>query len=168
MSPNYDPWSYLPPAGQPGSNTVGGGGTLPVAWRDKLDARRTGAVPWAEYPDGYLGSIRSRREDRLLDAVKVSLSKRSYQRGVHVGSKIPSEDYSWPSDFNPQTSLKLQAQGKKFAPKGIPAERLVNDGKNLDLSPEELGDIAQKYGVRSSEPLNISAGQARKLLPSWR
>ncbi|TKK84653.1 hypothetical protein FDA94_28985 [Herbidospora galbida] len=166
--PGYSDWSYNAPQGQPG--TIGSSPNVPVVpWRNQLDARRTGnAAPYAEYPDGYLGTVRSRREDRLLNAVKQSLNKRSYQRGVHVGERVPSEDYSWPEDFNPQTSLRLQAQGKRFAPKGIPAERLVNDGKNIDMSPEELTDLAVKYGVRSSEPLNIAAGQARKLLPSWR
>lgn len=164
MSYSANPWSYLPPTNQPGGMTYGGGG-----FTNALDAKRSGAfTPEAQYPDGYLGAMRTRREDRVLNAVKRKVNERSYQRGVHRGEKIDPADYEWPSDFNPQTSLKLQADGRKFAPKGTPIERLAHQGKYATYSPEEISAMAAKYGVQASAPLNMLATQARDLLPTWK
>ncbi len=48
-----------------GGNIVGHGTALPSAISE-LDGQRLGIgrTPQAEYPDGYLGTIRSRRDDR--------------------------------------------------------------------------------------------------------
>ena len=92
---------------QPGAPVHGGGGGRTLAgYRDILDARRSVATPRtpnAEYPDGYLGNVNSRREDRLLQAVQSRLTQRNYQRGVHKGEKLDTSDYFWPDDFNPQS-----------------------------------------------------------------
>ena len=42
-----------------------------------------GFAPGAAYPDGYLGTITDRQQDKLLGAVQSRLTDRSYQRGVH-------------------------------------------------------------------------------------
>ena len=51
--------------GMYGTNTVYGGGGQAVA-RSEMDESRMGVrrQPSAEYPAGYLGTIRSRRDDR--------------------------------------------------------------------------------------------------------
>lgn len=165
MSYGANPWSYLPRNNQPGGLTYGGGG----GYHNPLDAKRSGNfTPEASYPAGYLGTIRSRREDRVLNAVKRRVNERSYQRGVHRGEKIDPADYRWPSDFNPKTGLKLQSQGRKFAPKGTVIERLAHQGKHATYTPEEIGAMAEKYGVQASAPLNMLATQARDLLPTWK
>lgn len=111
------------------SAAVGGGGNLA---RDQLDAARMGVarVPSAEYPDGYLGNVNSRRGDRLLDALKQN--NRSYTRGVHVGERIDASDYFWPPELGPQRGLKNEARGIKTAPmlSLAPPPHLVNDGKS--------------------------------------
>src|SRR3954470_11123771 len=105
-------WQHLTPYGLPidGNTAVGAGGT---PYRSALDATRSAApgfTPDAEYPDGYLGNIQSRREDRLLSAVQSRLTNRSYQRGVHKGDKIGQEDYFWPPSLNMMSGIEAQAQ----------------------------------------------------------
>jgi hypothetical protein len=71
--------------------------------------RRT---PEATYPDGYLGTITSRRDDRLLGALKGRVNERSYQRGVHKGERIDPGDYFWPEQFNLDTGLKNESRSQ--------------------------------------------------------
>lgn len=111
------------------------GGPQPY-FRSVLDMRRSGwrSTPEATYPDGYLGTINSRRGDRLLDGLKERTNKRPYTRGVHKGTKIDSSDYFWPAEFNPMSALESQAAGMRFvSPALVMATEgqgiLVNDGK---------------------------------------
>lgn len=122
-------WSALGAGSFYGSSTaVGGGGNIA---RDHLDAERMGVarIPSAEYPDGYLGTINSRRGDRLLDSLKQNT--RSYTRGVHKGERIDPGDYIWPANMQPDRGLKNEARGMKTAPllELAPHPHLVNDGK---------------------------------------
>lgn len=136
-------WQYTPGQGsQPGSTAYGAGGGMngsevPLAgFRSILDAKRAmvGRTPNAEYPDGYLGSIVDRREDKMLQHVRNNA--RSYTRGVHKGSRIEMQDYFWPADFNPMTGLEHQSRGKKWSAQGSPVERLVHGGSTLTVSEE--------------------------------
>jgi hypothetical protein len=133
-----------------GTNTTYGGGGVPVA-RSELDFLRLGVgrEPSAEYPDGYLGTIRSRRDDRgransgserLLQGVQTRVTQRSYQRGVHRGERIDQSDYYYPDNLRPDRGIKRQMrsaqvgnvwQSKRNAinPDLVPAPHLVNDGK---------------------------------------
>jgi hypothetical protein len=112
-----------------------------------MDAMRigTGRVPSAEYPDGYLGTIRSRRDDRLLDSIKNRVNQKAYQRGVHKGERIEPSAYYWSLDFNDQMGIKRQMKAKQVNINGgivymipratpnmalVPAPHLVNDGKS--------------------------------------
>lgn len=119
------------------------GGSAAVT-RDSLDAARIGQgrTPSATYPDGYLGTIRSRRDDRLLDSLKNRENQRSYQRGVHKGERIDPGDYYWPQGMDPQRGLVAQARGVRQAPlmNLAPAPRLVNDGK-ADIVASVPGEI---------------------------
>ncbi len=169
-------WQYNTPIGQQGSNVVGGGGgmngseTRLAGFRDILDAKRAmvGRTPDAEYPDGYLGSITDRREDKLLQHVRENA--KSYTRGVHKGSRISPQDYFWPEDFNPYTGLEHQKKGKKWAPQGAPVERLVYGDKYLTQA-EEASIRAQMNlppdpQMRNSDPV-VREG-LRRNLPAWR
>lgn len=172
-------WSYNPPynTAQPGSpvRANGGAGYQAVGFRDVLDARRAMMgvrVPQAEYPDGYLGTIQSRREDRLLENIKNRLTNRSYQRGVHKGERIDQRDYFWPEEFNPQTGLEYEAAGMKWTAKGgLPAEQLVNGGQYHFSSPEEMNRYYARYGMVGPAPETIDPIRREKmarLLPTWR
>lgn len=159
-------WSGLGAGGMFGSFNFGGGGT-PAA-RSDLDAMRmgTGRVPHAEYPDGYLGTIRSRRDDKgnpnsvsetVLDSMKSRVTQRSYQRGVHKGERIDPGDYGWPSQWSNETGIRNQMRGRRTSLVGIPAQptHLVNDGK---------ADIPNQVTTQINP---IRRDQFARLRPSW-
>lgn len=169
---NFSPqqnWQSLGANGLSGYNNMGGQGT-PVA-RGELDAIRigTGRVPSAEYPDGYLGTIRSRRDDRLLDSIKNRVGQKSYQRGVHKGERVEANAYYWSPEFNDQMGIKRQMKAKYDAVAGvyripraapdirlIPAPHLVNDGKSNMRSDQDVA-------------MNVArADQLAYLKPVWR
>lgn len=152
FAPNQN-WQSMGGNGFYGYNNQGGQG-IPVA-RSDLDGLRigTGRVPSAEYPDGYLGTIRSRRDDKLLDSIKNKVNQKAYQRGVHKGERIEPSMYYWTPDFAADSGIKRQARAKfdpqsgtyripRSAPKSrlAPAPHLVNDGKaNMQSdAPAEL------------------------------
>lgn len=171
-------WGYSTPynIGQPGSNVRanGGAGVQALRFRNNLDAARSAMgdrVPSAEYPDGYLGTIQSRREDRLLDKVKQRLTERSYQRGVHKGERIDPSDYFWPDEVNPQIGLEYEARGLKWTAKGSVAERLAHMGKTEFSSPQEVAAMRAQYGIPqdpSQEIDPIRQQRMRRLMPAWR
>lgn len=167
--------SYNPPIGQQGSVTQtggGGGGNKLAGFRSILDARISmakGQTPEAQYPDGYLGSVIDRREDKLLQTVRNNA--RSYTRGVHKGSKIPNVDYFWPSDFNPMTVMEARAQGVKWTAPGSPIERLVHGGKNL--TREDAKQLARELNIASDPQMSpispeLKEWQRRINGPGWR
>ena len=160
---NFSPqqnWQSLGGNGLYGYNNQGGAGT-PVA-RDEMDASRIGVgrIPSAEYPDGYLGTIRSRRDDRLLDSIKSRVNQKQYQRGVHKGERIDPASYMWPENLEPDRRLKpglykevendgsLVMMAKRNAPKMAlaPAPHLVNDGK-ADVSANVPAEFNPRTGA---------------------
>jgi len=138
----FTSWMANTPMGQQTGGVPGhASNTFPInngpePWfRDRLDALRSGriATPSAQYPDGYLQTVRTRREDRLIaHGGGVSHSgetKKSYERGIHVGARVSPNAYFWNDDMYPQLGLDLQAEGSKFAPQGEALTHLGNDGK---------------------------------------
>lgn len=157
-------WQYLGANGYVGAYTTVGGGGTPVAPRSELDFQRMGVgrTPDAEYPDGYLGTIRSRRDDRgrptdnVLDSLKARSNQRAYQRGVHKGERIDPGQYLWPQELGPSRRLKAQAAASPVNEDGglvymveretpamelTAAPHLVNDGKS-DMSNNIPGEIS--------------------------
>jgi hypothetical protein len=153
MPSSHQNWQYLGASGYIGAYTTTGGGGTPVVPRSSMDFLRMGVgrAPQAEYPDGYLGTIRSRRDDRgkpyatsdtVLDSLKARQNQRGYQRGVHKGERIDPGEYMWPDGLKPDRRLKVAAKVneedgsllmyvRRNAPKQdlAPAPHLVNDGK---------------------------------------
>lgn len=172
-------FQYLPPVSQPGSpvRANGGGGTQVIGYRSALDAQRAlgqgSRVPSAEYPDGYLGTINSRRGDRLLKNLQSRLTQRSYQRGVHKGDKVNPGDYVWPSgNVHPMAGIEAQAKGQKWTQQGSPVEKLAHGGKVPALSPEEMLAVQQQYGVSDNahtQQINPQRrAQMAQSLPRWK
>lgn len=164
---------YLGAGGMYDTATNYGGGGVPVA-RSELDFLRMGVgrEPSAEYPDGYLGTIRSRRDDRgrstdkVLDSLKTRLGQKSYQRGVHRGERIDPADYYYPSALTPDRGIRRQLRAVSngnvmLAPRYVenmmmvPAPHLQNDGK-ANMRSTSPGEIDQKR-----------ASQLRNLKPAW-
>lgn len=139
--------------------TTGAPRGIPTAetlhFRDPVDARRAmlgNRVPSADYPDGYLGTIVSRRNDRMLNTLKNRLTERSYQRGVHKGERIDQGDYFWPEQFNPQTGLRYEASGQKWtAHGGTPVERLAY-GRDPVVQRDAARSLYNQYQVNNAHP----------------
>lgn len=111
--------------------------------------RRT---PEAQYPDGYLGTINSRRGDRLMDGLKSRLNNRPYTRGVHKGERLDARDYYWPPEFNLWTGLEYEAAGVKFSPPGI-GEYLEDERYPTDRRVGPRGvPIGARYANTNSGP----------------
>lgn len=153
MPSSHQNWQYLGASGYVGAYTTTGGGGTPIVPHDRLDSLRIGVgrTPSAEYPDGYLGTIRSRRDDKgkpyavsdsVLDSLRSRQNQRGYQRGVHKGERIDLGDYVWPDGLEPDRRLKARVKPidnmgsinymvKRNVPQSnlAPAPHLVNDGK---------------------------------------
>lgn len=157
-----------------GTYTNYGGGGVPVA-RSELDYLRMGVgrEPQAEYPDGYLGTIRSRRDDRgrpnsasevVLEGVK-RLNQRSYQRGVHRGERIDPSDYYLPRELSMDRGIRRQMAAARRGQPALrnapvvalaPAPHLVNDGK---------------ANTKHNAPYEVNqrrVDQVSRLKPDWR
>lgn len=162
-----------------GTYTNYGGGGVPVA-RSELDFLRMGVgrAPQAEYPDGYLGTIRTRRDDRgrpnstsenVLDSLKVRVGQRSYERGVHKGERIDQSEYYYPEGLDNMRGIRRQMKSAKqgtvyMAPRHVesmsiaPAPHLPNDGK---AGPTVVSDSPMAINKVRQE-------QMRRMSPSWR
>lgn len=155
MSTGNSQWSAQGAGGLYGTfTTTGGGGSITVSARDALDFARLGSpgkTPEAEYPDGFLGSVPSRRSDRLTDKIG-KMNRRSYTRGVHRGERIDPGDYLWTPDWNPETGIETQMSGMR--------QSLVADGPEPTLT--RIRSVAVPTGN------DARVGQLSSLLPSWR
>jgi len=162
----FTPWQYLPPYnfGAPGNaNTVGGGGGMGPYFRDALDARRSmyNQTPEAMYPDGYLGTINTRRQDRLLDSLKNRANQRSYTRGVHKGERIDPADYFFPPELQPTAGLTRQMQA-------VPVDTMF---LNERYAPKQ--ELVPQFSPRQQSMWGADPGigrttQLKKLAPPWR
>ena len=154
-------WQAMGIGGMYGTQTGYGnslyGGRIAVG-RDELDAARMGVAraPSAEYPDGLLGTMRTRRDDRLLDSLKNRANQRAYQRGVHKGERIDPADYFYPEGLDPMRGLRAQAAGRRQAPLTTlaPAPHLVNDGKaNIVANEPAEVNVARRTQLSHLSPV---------------
>ena len=162
----FTPFQFLPPfnQGAPGNaNTVGGGGGIGPYFRDALDAKRSmyNRTPEAMYPDGYLGTINSRRGDRLLDNLKGRQNQRSYVRGVHKGEKIDPADYMFPPQLQPDRGLARMAAGIPFDTEVLVERNAPMFFMLPQYTPKESAMQGATGGVGRTT-------QLRRLAPPWR
>ena len=138
----------------------------------RMNWRRT---PEATYPDGYLGTIPSRRGDRLMDGLKARTTNRPYTRGIHKGERIDTRDYLWPDEFNLWTGLAYEFQGSRFSPPGmalndgmLEAERYPTDRK---VGPRSVAQGARYpktgSGVTPNTPDPDRVSTLRAQAPAW-
>lgn len=133
----------------------------------RMNWRRT---PEATYPDGYLGTIQTRRGDRLLDGLKSRSQQRPYTRGIHKGERIDQRDYFWPEEFNLWSGLEHQAAGVRFAPPNLNEwleyERYPTDRNHQGPRGPAVGNRPQGGSSQSStNPERIAVLRAQA--PSW-
>src|SRR5262249_9386294 len=146
-------------------------------------ARRSVAGQDSQYPDGYLGTIIDRHQDKLLSKIQQRLTDRSYQRGVHVGSKVGQQQYEWDASVNPEAGLMRQAQTAiptlngtietaRFCPPLDPVERLAHRGKPAGMSAAQMNQVARQFGVDPGKnpvvnPDPDRRARMQKMLPPW-
>lgn len=162
----FTPFQYLPPynMGAPGNaNTAGGGGGLGPFFRDALDARRSAynQTPEAMYPDGYLGTINTRRQDRLLDSLKTRANQRSYVRGVHKGERIDPSDYYWPGPLQPTEGIMRQEQAMPVDTMWLNERHAPRQELVPQWSPRQQSMMGAEPGIGRTT-------QLKKLAPPWR
>lgn len=170
---SFTQWRYEQPYGTEGAGTVRSGSGTPEPFfrsRRDQDLAMYNAIPGADHPDGYLGTIHSRRGDRMLDRLKARQNQKNYQRGVHKGERIDQSDYFWPKPFDPRSGLQRQAATLHENDEGEPAvlrftpplrdERLTlaHEGKTLPYGAE--GVLSLRDPKRAS--------QLAHLRPKWR
>jgi hypothetical protein len=158
--------------GQPGSVVVGGGGGVPEPFfRDQLDSARSvyRRTPDAQYPDGYLGTITSRKGDKMFDALKNRVNQRSYQRGVHKGERIDPADYYWPEEYQPD-QMGLVREQYMVDNMGCPMVAVARQAPvGLAVVYPTSEAILPASGVRLTNTLNPRRqAQLRHLSPTWR
>jgi hypothetical protein len=164
MSAPHQNWQALAAGGFQDANASGTGSVVSRDFLDRLRMAQAGNnmnIPTGSYPDGYLGTIRSRQDDRLLDSVKNRENQRAYQRGVHKGERIDPAQYIWPPEMDPVRGLRNQARGgNRNVPlvELVDPPHLVNDGK---AGPSVVGN---EPGV--IDPFRAS--QLSSLRPPWR
>jgi hypothetical protein len=126
-------------------------GPVPYA-HSMLDAVRMNwrRTPEATYPDGYLGTVPSRRGDRLMDGLKARTQNRPYTRGVHKGERIDTRDYFWPEEFNLWTGIALESQGKRFSPPGLAEGGMLEDERYP--TDRKVGPRSVPVGARYAKP----------------
>jgi hypothetical protein len=159
------------PAGQAPFRVAETLGPQPVPHGD-LDALRMNwrRTPEAQYPDGYLGTINTRRQDRILNGLKERESNRPYTRGIHKGERINGRDYFWPMEFNLSTGLEAQARGERFSPPGLgsdlqyeryPTDRKVGP-KRVPIGGQSDGTV--QWGTRQNAD---RIPMLRMMAPGW-
>jgi hypothetical protein len=170
---NFSPqqnWQSIGGGGLYGYNNQGGSGT-PIA-RSDLDAIRigTGRVPSAEYPDGYLGTIRSRRDDRLLDSIKNRVNQKAYQRGVHKGERIEPSAYFWDRELTADRGIKRQMAATMIDQNGVRVFMTPKGAPDIRLTPAPHLVNDGKANTQSDQPGTINilrANQLAYLRPVW-
>lgn len=162
-----------------GTNTTYGGGGVPVA-RGELDFLRMGVgrQPSAEYPDGYLGTIRTRRDDRgrpnstsenVLDSLKVRITQKGYQRGVHKGERIDAAGYYYPEGLDNTRGIRRQMQGVRDGNVIMTARNA--DNQKLAPAPHLPNDGKAGPAAKSDAPMGVNLNRAKRLSslsPNWK
>lgn len=168
MPPNtFTQWQYQDPMGQQQGGVPGSASkTYPIRnhlgpepwFRSRKDMLLSARIPTAQYPDGYLGTVRSRVRDRLrAEGGGTRLTQRNYQRGVHVGARVEPQQYFWSEEVYPEKGMELQLKGQKFAPQGELHSHLINDGKPRP-----------QPGMSVTHYDEYLKATYRKLAPGWR
>ena len=172
MAQSFSQWQGRDyPAGQAPFRVAETLGPQPASHGD-LDALRMSwrRTPEATHPDGYLGTINTRRQDRLLDGLKQRQANRPYSRGIHKGERMDGRDYFWPPEFDKWSALKAEHEGFKFSTPGVGMElqyeRYPTDRK---VGPKRVPTGGQSDGTVQWGPRQQPdrAAVLRQLAPSW-
>ena len=134
----------------------------------RMNWRRT---PEATYPDGYLGTINTRRGDRLMDGLKARTTQRPNTRGIHKGERMDQRDYFWPDEFHLLSGIETEMTGMRYVPpylgEYLPDERYPTDRKTVGPRSVPIGSRYLHGGgpVSVQDPDRVST--LRSQAPGW-
>jgi hypothetical protein len=147
-------------------------------FHDPLDAMRSmhRRTPDSEFPDGYLGTIQTKRADRLRAGLQQRQDNKPYSRGVHKGERLDGRDYFWPPEMQPTDGIAAQLQGRKYVPPGVLMEAGITPTRQMaqpnDASLARVGARGvpgARNGMvqweQTEDPERLD--QLRKLAPPW-
>jgi hypothetical protein len=148
-------WQYATPVPVGGSVTYGGGSQA-IQWLDPMDAARSmqgNRLPQAQYPDGYLGTIQSRRDQRLMNSLTARANQKSYDRGVHKGERVDPGDYFLPPRMAMDSRLAEPAEP------AFPLQYVARAAPQMSMN--------ELLVVRGSQSLRDPRSWAPTLRPNW-
>ena len=133
------------------------------------------ALAWAVFHlrstlDGYLGTIRSRRDDRLLDSIKTRTNQKAYQRGVHKGERIEPSMYFWPEGLSDMSGIERQQRAQYVANNGVMTYNVARNAPQVQLLPAPHLVNDGKANTVADEPAQINARRQAMLAylrPAW-
>ena len=129
-------------------------------------------------PDGYLGTIRTRRDDRgrpgstsenVLDSLKVRITQRGYQRGVHKGERIDAAGYYYPEDLDNARGIRRQMKAAKEG--NVYLSKRNADAQHLAPAPHLPNDGKAGPAAKSDSPMGVNMNRAKRLSslsPNWK
>ena len=121
--------------------------------------------------DGYLGTLRTRRDDRLLDSIKSRVNQKAYQRGVHKGERIEPSMYFWPMDMNNESGIQRQMSAKPMMMNGVITYNAPRNAPQVQLTPAPHLVNDGKANTVADQPGEINARRQTMLAylrPAWR
>jgi hypothetical protein len=145
-------------------------------FHDPLDAMRSmwKRTPDAQHPDGYLGTIQTKRQDRLRQGLQNRSDNKPYARGVHKGERLDGRDYFWPPEMQPTDGLVAQMEGRRYVPPGILMEAgqmPMQQGAKVNSSDLARvgvrGVPARTSQVQWGEKDPERSSQLKRLRPPW-
>jgi hypothetical protein len=148
VAQSFTPWQHSDqyPAGTAPFRVAETFGPAPKG-HDYLDNLRMfwRRTPEATYPDGYLGTINTRRGDRLMNNLKARQQNRPNSRGIHKGERIDAKDYIWPDEFNQWSGIVAEVHGSRFVSPGmeggmLAGERYPTDHKGVGPRSVPVGN----------------------------
>lgn len=159
MPKSFSQWNtsnYRGSSSQPDALEVQPGAPTPF-YRDPLDQARSAfskRTPEAQYPDGYLDVVHSRR-DRLMDGLKARSDRKPTDRGIHRDEHLQAEDYLWPEEFNMFSGLQAEMRGQRYV-----SPAMVTDA---GLDKPQTSDPERVFALRQMAPSWGAGGQGMAL-----
>jgi hypothetical protein len=129
-------------------------------------------------PDGYLGTIRTRRDDRgrpgstsenVLDSLKIRITQRGYQRGVHKGERIDGASYYYPEGLDNARGIRRQMKAVQDG--NVMLAKRNADMQALAPAPHLPNDGKAGPAAKSDAPMGVNLNRAKRLSslsPNWK
>ena len=103
----------------------------------------------------------------LLNALKVRVGQRSYQRGVHRGERVDVQDYYYPEGLEATRGIARQFRGVRDGN----VIRVARNVENAMAAPAPHLPNDGKANMRSTSPMALDkrrVDQMARMRPAWK